>query len=229
MMDSLPPSKFGAGYTYGGNDAAAQTPSPAPPPYTPPAPTYPQSTPPSYSQPPAYAPPPPTATPYQYGAMGGGQYAGSASGATAIIAGILALLLGAFRAYTSIDLVKGLIMLAKLSGPVGMYMDKSVYFWSIAYAVASILVTALLLLGGIVLLSRGRPGRTMIIFGTLLILGEAILTWAAATIFLQAAGMFGGGAWDLGATTFVAFMIFAGVPAVTLVLALLPSTKKWCR
>lgn len=132
MTDSLPPSKFGAGYTYGGDAGNSQ---PAPPP---PTSAYPQSAPPSYSQPPthpqppAYAstpPPPPRAPVSSYGAAGAPQYGaaaaaypGSASGVTAIIAAVLALLLGAFRAYASIDLVKGLVYLAKLSGSVGMYM-----------------------------------------------------------------------------------------------------------
>ncbi|WP_019973475.1 hypothetical protein [Mycobacterium sp. 141] len=238
MTDSLPPSKFGAGYTYGGDAGNSQ---PAPPP---PTSAYPQSAPPSYSQPPthpqppAYAstpPPPPRAPVSSYGAAGAPQYGaaaaaypGSASGVTAIIAAVLALLLGAFRAYASIDLVKGLVYLAKLSGSVGMYMDKSVYVWTIAYAVVSLLGTALLLIGAIVLLSRGRAGRTMIVLGTLLILAEAVFSWVAATIFLQAAGMLGG-VWNLGAVTALAVVVSVAVPLLTLILAWLPSTRNWCR
>lgn len=229
MTDPLPPSKFGAGYTYGGNDRNSQVPPAAPAPpvplpaapatYQQPAATYPQ---------PAYATPQPVA-PFPYGPPGASQYpGGSASGATAIMAAILALLGGALRAYYSVDLVKGLIYLAKLSGPVGLYVDKSAFIWSVVFAVASLVATAALLIGGIMLLSRKRAGRTLVAIGAFLVIGEAVLTRLAAAAFLQSAGLTGAPL-DLGATTAVAVVISIGLPILTLAFALAPSTKRWCR
>jgi hypothetical protein len=236
MTDPLRPSKFGAGYTYSGSNPTTQpgpVPSVAPAAYPPPA-TFP---------PPASYPPPspyaaathPVSPPnYQIPPAAAPQFAtGSPSGATAIIAAVLALLGGALRAFYSFGLIQGLYYLSQIPGDLGSYVDDSVFVRLVIYSVASVAATAALLLGGVLLLSRKRAGRALIVIGCILVIAEAVLTWVAAASFMQSLGMLGSGTLDgalnFGASTAVIAALSIGAPLLTTILALAPATARWCR
>jgi hypothetical protein len=154
---------------------------------------------------------------------------GSPSGATAIIAAVLALLIGAARGYFSVGLIQGWYYVAKFSGDLGSYLDNSVFAWAMVYSVATVASTAALLLGGVLLLSRKRAGRTLIVLGCLIGIAESVVVWVAAASFLQSLSSLGdnsfGGALHVGMGTVIAL----AVPVATLVLALAPATARWCR
>ncbi len=239
----MPPSKFGAGYTYGGGPAQPSAPAPS---YSQPAPP----TPPSYSQPVAPpAPPPlpplpptpsisyptiapvtapePTPAPapvYTAPVIG---YQPSSSGATAITAGVLALLLGAYQVWQTISAFAALSVFSAFGELIGDY--GRIKTLATISAFASLAATLALILGGILLLCRKSAGRGFIAAGCLVVIIFTVLTvgllldWFGSTFSISQL--------DVPTATVLVMNVAVGaaVPILTMVLALLGSTKRWCQ
>lgn len=252
MTDNLPPSKFGAGYSYG-NDQAPSV--PAPPPAAPPAPAYGQPAPDPYGQPASYGqvpspvPPPITAPPipdyppavsgYPPAPAGPGVPAygagyppvARAGGGTAITAGILALLLGASRAYASIDAFIGLAQISSYSSyGYGYGSNGGIQaFFGITGAVAA-LTALLLIVGGLMLFSRSTAGRALVIVGAIIALIEQIVILG---YIVNALGRFEY-LFELGFQGFYAVAVGSALAGMVIVILLLifasvGSTKRWCQ
>lgn len=233
VTESLPPSKFGAGYSYG-DDLGASPQVPAQQ-VTPPATAYPSAAP-AYPAPaypaPAYPPPAPA---YPSAAPAPG-YPGAGypmvprpSGGTAIAAGILALLIGlsrgfsAFESFSTLDMMSGSIY-----GGYGASGDFKAYLTITGIAGA---VTALMLIvGAIMLFARSSAGRGLVVFGGII----ALIEQAGIVIYLMV---------QLGNVEYFFKGLFAGLfgiatisAAIGLVIVILMiflassgSTKRWCQ
>lgn len=231
----MPPSKFGAGYTYGGGPVQPSTPAPsysqpvAPPVPPPPTPTpsihYPTIAPVS-----APEPTPPPAPVYTAPVIG---HAPSASGGAAIAAGVLALLLGAYQVWQTISSFLMLSLFTVSTSSLGDFGQLKTIATISAFA--SLAATLALILGGILLLCRKTAGRGFIVAGCLIVIIVNVLTTG---LYLQWWGNAFGDASDhlaisdLGSDAgalIVAVAINAAVPLLTMVLALLKSTKRWCQ
>lgn len=254
MSNQLPPSKFGAGTTYGESGQAyalpQPSPAPAPPPYpaadpyaanahqAPPAPdTYP-ATPHSAPAPPQYSAAPQYSSSVSYSNPMPGTVMpmvapSGTGGATAIIAAVVGMAgaiwyaVDAVRNWSAIQgLLTSLDSLPRMS--MGGW-DTVLAYGMVAATVAQLLLTPILLIGGLLLLTRNSAGRTMVVLGTALVL-LANIFWAATAIRIHT--MFGSYSEQSG--EFIGrLMLNIGLPLllaiVVLVLASTSSTKQWCR
>lgn len=243
MAGKLPPSKFGAGTTYGDSGRSyppPQAPPPPPPPSYAPAPDpyattgYATAPPPASYPAPQYSPPPAYSYP---AATGAARVAGG--GGAAIAAAILGLIgaiwygVDVVRSWDDIDyLFKSLDGLSKLG------VSGSVAFWAygaIAAVIAEFAFVVLLLLGGILLLARSSAGRVMVVLGSLLVIATNIYWILAAFKAVDWLNSFAGSSEVTGSTgEFLGRVLLnAGLPAllalVTLILAMTASAKRWCQ
>lgn len=243
MSSQLPPSKFGAGTTYGDTGQAYALPQSTPPPAPTPSSypvtpdpyagsSYPTSSPDPYvaqqfTAPTAYSSPVSLGTAPV--AMGTG---GGAALAAAILSVIGALWYGIdiVRNWSAIGyLFQSLDALSKFgsSGSVAAWA-----YGAIAAVVAEFAFVALLLLGAILLLARSSAGRVMVALGSLLVIAANVYWMLAA---LQAVGWLNSLTYGSGSTgEFVAkILLNTGLPAVlavaTLILAMTGSAKRWCQ
>ena len=247
MSNQLPPSKFGAGTTYGqsGQPHALSQPVPTPPPPVAP-PAYPSTqvpqTPTAYPTP-TYqtpAPDPYAATQFSAPASYSHQAQAPAGGASAITAAILSLI-GAL--WYGIDVVRGwdgiVELLKSLDALSSLGLSGSLTAWaygSIASVVAQLIFVPVLLIGGILLLTRSSAGRTMVILGSLLVIATNIF-WALAAF--EAIGWVNnftegiGAGRNVGGELAARVLLNIGVPAllavVIVVFAMTASAKLWCR
>jgi len=259
MGTELPPSKFGAGYTYGGGADAVPAPAPVPPAPTQPA-FAPTPTPDPFTHaqaystaqpdPVGYAPVPPTtvaapptayaATPaYPVGYPMKQQYAGS--GGTAITASVLSfigVLWNGTYAFMGVMALIGLTVAA--SSPHSYGNDGGMMGIAIALSIVMVLGPIILLIGGIQLLMHKRGGRWSIVIGSLLsAVGPAAFLLAMFGVFKAlstAAGTMGateGASASRGFSQMAdTFLLINGAPllitALTIILALVPATRRWC-
>ena len=243
MSSQLPPSKFGAGTTYGDTGQAYALPQSTPPPTPTPSsypvtpdpyagPSYSTSTPDPYAaqrftSPPAYSSPV---------SSGAAPVAMGTGGGAAIAAAILSLI-GAL--WYGIDIVRnwGTIgyLFQSLDALSQFGSSGSVVAWAygaIAAVVAEFAFVALLLLGAILLLARSSAGRAMVALGSLLVIA-ANGYWMLAAF--QAVGWLNSLTYSAGSTgEFIAkILLNTGLPAVlavaTLILAMTDSAKRWCQ
>lgn len=225
MTDSLPPSKFGAGYSYG-DDQASSVPAPAydqsaygqPPVGVPATPAYP----PASTGYPAAAPGPVYPATSSHGAAGYPQRAG---GGTAITAGILALLIGASRGYAAFESFRGLAAVSAYSRYGYGASDGVKAFFAISGGVEA-LTALLLIIGGLMLFSGSAAGRRLVIVGGVIALLEQAavliyllisignLMWAFQGLYAVAVGSAA-----VGLLFVILMLIFASVGA----------TKRWCQ
>ncbi|TDO15168.1 hypothetical protein EV580_3310 [Mycobacterium sp. BK086] len=237
MTDQLPPSKFGAGYTYGGS-ASASPPSPSP---VNPA-TFPNP-----------VPPPPT----QYGTTAAStpdvaygapvtQFlpaAARVSGGTAIAAGVLALVIGAYRAFATYAYFATVAMLGDAGSSYAAVRDMRNY--ATAAGVISAIGTLALVVGAIRLFNRGLGGRGLITMGCLIAIADVVLMWISVMGWVES--LFGSGSifgeqglnistGDVLAEAFsrqgpsivIHLLVTIGIPLLTIVLAFSKSTRRWC-
>ena len=242
MSSQLPPSKFGAGTTYGETGQAhalPPTPAAAPPSYpvTPDpyaATAYPTPAPDPYAAPQFSAP----ATYSNVAPAGVAPAAVSpgVGGGAAIAAAILSLI-GAL--WYGIDVIRNWdsirYLFQSLSQVSGLGLSGSMVAWAygaIAAVIAEFAFVALLLLGAILLLARSSAGRVMVALGSLLVIAANVY-WVLAA--LQAVGWLNSFSASGGSTgEFVAkILLNTGPPAVlaivTLILAMTSSAKRWCQ
>lgn len=233
----MPPSKFGAGYTYGG-DAKPPTPAygqppvlPVPQPVSPPPVSQPPVS--GYGAPPAAMPIQPAygaaatsygTPPVVYGAPAG------PSGATAIIAGVLALLMGLFRAWQTYGSFVGLASFGRYtSGLPGMGRIQA-YLTIEAFASAA--ATLALIVGAVLLFNRKSAGRGFVTVGALIVIADSLLTWAAIygwfdNTFSEFGGFSGG--FEMHGFFVLMLLLNLGVPVLTMILALTGATRRWCQ
>jgi hypothetical protein len=252
MSDQLPPSRFVAGYTYGGEPPAPphlQPTNPAPATWDSTAPAY-ASPPDPYGHDPAYAAPPldpgpqlPNSNLYapHWPTVPTTQYAGS--GGTAITAVVLALVgaiwhgLGAVSAVASLQVLFSWMSVAQSAGA-DMSASNGIYLWLIVISVVQAVIPLLLVIGAIQLIRHRSSGRGFIAFACVLIIGLA--AWEIF-VFYSVTGWMGGVYANLGAASSTAGefhqiaqagLLVAGLPAllaiVTMFFALARATKKWC-
>lgn len=255
MSSQLPPSKFGAGTTYGEPGqphALRQTPTSPPAPPPPPAPAAPSpypATPDPYGQTAAYqaplldpysstyqmpgsvAPPQfPTANSYSNPVSAGARSLAlvtpSGSGGAAITAAILSLIGAAWYGWVIIDGLEAIkYMFSTLSQLSAMGAD-GWYYGSVAAVIARCVVVPLLLLGGVLLLTRSSMGRVMVIMGSLL----TIAVNGYETILVVKAVSNGTKLGDAFAATYLPQVALPLVLAiVVLMLAMSSSAKRWCQ
>lgn len=243
MAGELPPSKFGAGTTYGDSGRSypppqAASPPPPPPSYAP-APDpyatagYATAPPPApqYSAPPAYSYP---------AATGAAPVARVAGGGTAAIAAAILGLIGAI--WYGVDIVRSWddigYLFKSLDGLSKLGVSGSVAFWAygaIVAVIAEFVFVVLLILGGILLLARSSAGRVMVVLGSLLVIATNIYWILAAFKAVDWLTSFAGSAEVTGSTgDFLGrILLNAGLPAllalVTLILAMSASAKRWCQ
>jgi hypothetical protein len=152
------------------------------------------------------------------------------SGGTAIAAGVLALLLGVFRLWQTYGYFVTMSMFSgyDLPGTSGIRTYVTVEAFASAFASLALIV------GGVMLLSRRSAGPGWVTFGALVVIADAAITWAAIyglldTMFdswLQ--GWSPSSLLTAGPLTFVVLGISIGVPLLTLILARVASTRRWC-
>lgn len=247
MGAELPPSKFGAGVTYGGDAQPVPTPTTAPNPMThasalpapPPdpvgyAPTYPVQSPTpqiaGYASAPAY----PAAYPMKQ------QYAGS--GGTAITAAVLSFIGVLYNGFYAALGAASLVGLAALtSSPGTSAIDGGTVAGAVVLDILMTLGPILLLIGGIQLLRHRIGGRRMIVTGCVLTIATQV-AWALALfgLFELGSGIIGSTGTPDGTAFSQSFhtvattqLLITSAPAlgaiVTIVLALTPATRRWCR
>lgn len=161
-------------------------------------------------------------------------YQPSASGATAIAAGVLALLMGAYQVWQTISSFMSLTLFSAVSDSLGHTGGKLTAIATIL-AFASLAATLALILGGILLLCRKTAGRGFIVAGCLIVIVVNVLT--TGLYFKWFGSAFGGASDELsisdlgldGGALITVVAINAAVPLLTTVLALLKSTKRWCQ
>lgn len=256
MSSPLPPSKFGAGTTYGEAGRAhalPQTP-PAPPP-PPPRPPAPQSYPPpdpygaAYSAPQPVSPPVapsyamPTADPYAaaqssaYPVYPAAGPAGRPGGGTAIAGAILSLV-GAL--WYGVDTVRNWssfeYVFQMLGNSSALGMTDGWTYGFIAAAIAQLVFVVLLLVGGILLLTRSSLGRGLAVAGSALVIAAngylafaGLQTVSNINAFLDGAGMGAMTRNDLIAEILLNTGLPALIAVVALVMLMAGSTKQWCR
>ena len=247
MTSQLPPSKFGAGTTYGQAGQSHALPQTSPPPQ----PVYPSAQDPYAAS--AYQAPPtpdphstvsyPTAATPQYSApqlstsasYPGSVTSGSPGSGTAIAAAILSLI-GAL--WYGIDVIRTWdsfqYILTSLDSLSSLGMRGADVVWgyaAVGAAVAQLVLIPLLLLGGILLLTRSSAGRTMAILGSLLVI-VANVVWIIAAVRVYTAYA----SYDLGGSSVGHLigqsLLNMGLPTllavVVLFLAASTGTKQWC-
>ncbi|MEU5260277.1 hypothetical protein [Amycolatopsis sp. NPDC021455] len=151
--------------------------------------------------------------PAPYPAMGYGMQPPKPNGATAIIAGILAVLGGLLYL---VGLIGGIVTLASL-GPLWM---------GLLVLVQNIVLAGTLLPGGILLFLRKPVGRVLTIIGS----GLAILL-SLVSVVMSAAGVwyYSGGLGGMYAGAAFVGLLMVLIPAgATLVLAIVKPTARWC-
>ncbi|WP_179476128.1 hypothetical protein [Mycolicibacterium vinylchloridicum] len=237
MTDQLPPSKFGAGYTYGGS---AGGPPPSSSPVNP-----------------ATFPNPVSPSPTQYGTTAAStpdvayrapatQFlpaAARVSGGTAIAAGVLALVMGAYRAFSTFAYFSTVAVLGDAGSSYAAVRDMRNY--ATAAGVVSAIGTLALVVGAIRLFNRGLGGRGLITVGCLIAIADVVLMWISVMGWVDR--LFGSGSifgdqglnistGDVLAEAFsrqgpfivVHLFITIGIPLLTVVLAYSKSTRRWC-
>lgn len=262
MSNPLPPSKYGAGYVYGRGSAAApakpQAVQASPTPKAPerraprPEPRVPDQRPPVLHEPaatpiaPAFtaSPPPPPAPPTAQPAAAvptPAAYAPGArpSGTTAIAAGVLALLIGAYRAFQTYGYIAAAAMLSGIPREFSSSIHGTQAFVTVA-AIMSAVGTLALVVGAIKLLNRGLGGRGLITLGCLIGVADVVVTWIAVYGFMQGISGFYGSLGGSPDSLFSAVLseqlpfivlniaISAGIPVLTIILAWSASTRRWC-
>lgn len=253
MSNQLPPSKFGAGTTYGETGQAHALPKTAPPPPTTPPP--PPVTPPPYSPAPdqysmtGYGTPidaapyaatsQPPQTPYPYAPHATPSTndpvhtpAGGAGAAAPVTAAILCLIGAVWYGMDMLlnwDRVEFLFLILDGSPTVWQYGLVATVFMQCAF-------TILLLIGGILLLTRNSVGRVLALLGTVLVV-VANIVWTVSTFdFANSMDAMA----DRLATSspvrddlVVSVLLHTGLPTllavITFGLLLSGSTARWCR
>jgi hypothetical protein len=237
VTDQLPPSKFGAGYTYGG-PAGASPPSRSP------------VNPAAFPNP---IPPPPTqygttAAPTRPVASGAPatQFlpaAARVSGGTAIAAGVLALVIGAYRAFSTYGYFATVAMLGDVASSYAAVRDMRNY--ATAAGVISAIGTLALVVGAIRLFNRGLSGRGLIALGCLIAIADVVIMWIAVMGWVDrlfgSGSIFGDQGGNISTTDVLAeafsrqgpfivisLLITIGIPLLAIVLAYSKSTRRWC-
>ena len=240
----MPPSKFGAGYTYGGNASTPAGQSPTPPTYPPaaayPTPTYPDPV--AYTSPDQSAPSGSATNSYAAGvpaasylvpapsyAMVG---AAPASGATAITAGVLALLIGIYRGWQTYAYFSAASVLGRFSE-----FAHDVLAFTIIAGVVSAVGTIALVVGAVKLFNRSFAGRKLVALGCLIQIADVLLSWVILLGWLNQFSAFGGYEGESvasavfsrhGAELVLPLALGVGIPLLTMILALSAATRRWC-
>lgn len=218
---------------------AGQAPAYGPPPQAPP--TYPPQPYPAQSYPPQSYPAPGYPTP-QYGTpqqqWPGYPYQGAGypapqepgpSGVTAIIAGVLAILIGLYQGFQSFMYV----VVTSVTTPVASEYVEMDWLggYLIALAIGSVVSALVLLVGGGFLFARKAWARWLVVGGCAVSIVILVSPVLLADLWLRSLPS------DIGVQSFYdgvgAFTVFLmvlwiGIPLATAVLALLPATKRYC-
>lgn len=165
-------------------------------------------------------------------------------GATAIAAGVLALLLGLYRCFSSYSYFSMLAMFMGLPdgdiGPdagIATGIGNSKMYWAVGGIVTALGALALLV-GAVMLLKHRRAGRTLIVLGSLTIVAEVVVTLGGAVLAMNSladSGYAAAGS-DVFTTMFsgmsplvlLSLGFSVGIPVLLIVLAFVPSTRRWC-
>lgn len=236
MTDKLPPSKFGAGYTYGG-------PSPIPSQTSPPPPS--SNHPASASN---YHAAQPTAASYgsaalsdqapiTYGSFSSpgtpiGPVAHAPNATMAIAAGVLTFLTAVYLGWKAFGSIQGLRILSDFG--IG-FLDGDTKAYFIATAAISAVGALLSAAGAVMLLSRRLSGRNLVTLGCLCAIAIPLVEWVYAWHYAKKISDSLGLESDLGSIfsswVGISALISAlsmAVPLIAMILALSGSTRSWC-
>lgn len=184
MSSQLPPSRFGAGYTYGGPPEAQPQPQPPPPPsayqsnpydttqVAPPAMTYPATG--QYSDPYPQQAPLPAAT---------------GAGGAAVTGGLLACLAGLAHIGWPIKFLYQLNQHSLLFKVTDLF-NHGFKPWMIGSSIAQIVFGALLLIGGILLMSRRASGRSVVGISAIVLLVVNVVSVVLGYVNIPAAAKY---------------------------------------
>lgn len=229
MTANLPPSKFGAGYTFGEDPLVSRIPPKPVRPLSPaPEPAYSAAV--STPAMPFVGVPVAPAISASAGPVATGHLpALPASGGTAITAAVFALLMGLYSGFEAFGRFS---LLALLSGASSYQGASSFNTYLTAVAVASAASALALIIGAILLLTRKSAGRGLIAVGCLIVIVETVVSAAAVYGFIKsfADGLGLQGSWS-GDDVWYAVSVGVGLagPLLTLILVLLGSTRRWCQ
>ncbi len=255
MKDALPPSKYGAGYTYSGPPEThpPQTASPYGQPYHTP------TAPPSFSAQPTPGPGfvPGSATPTQpaasygsypanpagYGAATPGYGTAAArppSGGVPVSAAILAMLSAIYQGWQSYSF----ITVMSLFGAWGQFEQSAAKNYMVVMVVLSGAASLSYFLGSVMLLNRNVSGSGWITFGSLAALGQVVATlvfinatlhdlanWLSALVNIISPRASSPGTTLFGVNGIgvgVALGLTIGVPVLIAILAQTRATRRWC-
>lgn len=252
MSNQLPPSKFGAGTTYGDTGQAHSLPQTAPPPVTPPPPPVAPPPPPYSVAPDPYATAghlaPPSADPYaapgqptpvpdpyapQYVTASAGYSIPTRAAGTGAAIPVTAAILSLIGAvWYGIDTILNWNRVEFLF----LILDGSPTGWQYGLVVTVIMqfiFVLLLLVGGILLLTRNSIGRVFALLGTALVVAANIY-WAIATFdFANSLDASLGTNSPVREDLVVTVLLNIGLPAllaiIAFVLLISGSTTRWCR
>lgn len=106
---------------------------------------------------------------------------------------------------------------------------------AVAAGIVSAVGALALLIGAIKLLNRGLGGRGLITVGCLIAIADVVITWALVWGWVTTSfgGLSMGSSWDSmfarqGPTIVLNVALTAGVPLLTMILALSAATRRWC-
>ena len=202
------------------------------------SPGYPPTTPPAAAQPQAVpqAPVPAPAVTVAAAAPGGG---------AAIAAGVLALVIGIYRAWQTYLYFTVVSFFGTFNGEFSSYTRGPQTYATIT-AIASLICTVALLVGAVMLFNRRLGGRNLITLGCLIAIADVIVTWIVVVQFMKGVSSYTSslvgeyGAASSSDSIFsavlseqapsiaISIVLSAGLPLLTMILALSGSTRRWC-
>ncbi len=253
MSNSLPPSKFGAGYVYG--RPAPPTPQAEPVDYPvmsdeTPARVVPPTTYPRAAASPGYPPATPPATPQPVG-MPQAPVALPAvatptvtpGGGAAIAAGVLALVIGIYRAFKTYVYFSVVAIYSGVPSELSSYTN-GVKAYSTITAIVSAIGTAALFVGAVMLFNRRLGGRSWITLGCLIAIADVVVMWIVVFQFVKGISSFTSSlVGDYGESSdgiassvlseqlpsiIISIAFSVGLPLLTMILARSRSTRLWC-
>jgi hypothetical protein len=149
-------------------------------------------------------------------------------------AAILALVAGAYQAWCTSHLLHTASTYSDSLRGLEFYTTSfhSFVVWLTSEAVASVVAALALILGGAMVLARNSLGRGFIIVGCVVTVVHTGVGWVIATNMLHWFMEIGaddyGFLWFNMPSKLAIVLLSLAVPVITLILALLPATRRWC-
>jgi hypothetical protein len=152
-----------------------------------------------------------------------------------IVAGIMALVAGAYQAWCTSQLLHTASTYSDSLRGLEFYTTSfhSFAVWLTTEAAASAVAALALILGGAMVLARKSLGRGLIIVGCVVAVAHTGVGWVIATNmvhwFVEIGANDYGFLWFNMPSRLAIVLLALAVPVITVILALHPATGQWCR